>query len=179
MGSVYVVTKKSSVSFWTSLIGALINIGLNLWLIPRIGIQGAAAATFASCLAVFLVRTVSTRRLLPFSLSSRKLVLGISALLVQTAFILLRWPGWIAAQALSLTFLFLLGLPAILSTGTGGPSQKVGITMILTAFHGFCMALADSVLAFPAEQLPLFSVFTIDFWILSMHCLAKTVPHEK
>lgn len=79
-------------------------------------IQGAAAATFASCLAVFLVRTVSTRRLLPFSLSSRKLVLGISALLVQTAFILLRWPGWIAAQALSLTFLFLLGLPAILST---------------------------------------------------------------
>lgn len=116
MGSVYVVTKKSSVSFWTSLIGALINIGLNLWLIPRIGIQGAAAATFASCLAVFLVRTVSTRRLLPFSLSSRKLVLGISALLVQTAFILLRWPGWIAAQALSLTFLFLLGLPAILST---------------------------------------------------------------
>ena len=41
MGSVYVVTKKSSVSFWTSLIGALINIGLNLWLIPRIGIQGA------------------------------------------------------------------------------------------------------------------------------------------
>lgn len=93
MGSVYVVTKKSSVSFWTSLIGALINIGLNLWLIPRIGIQGAAAATFASCLAVFLVRTVSTRRLLPFSLSSRKLVLGISALLVQTAFILLRWPA--------------------------------------------------------------------------------------
>ena len=116
MGSVYVVTKKSSVSFWTSLIGALINIGLNLWLIPRIGIQGAAAATFASCLAVFLVRTVSTRRLLPFSLSSRKLVLGISALLVQTAFILLRWPGWIAAQALSLTFLYMLGLPAILST---------------------------------------------------------------
>ena len=51
--------------------------------------------------------------------------------------------------------------------------------MILTAFHGFCMALADSVPGVPAEQLPLFSVFTIDFWILSMHCLAKTVPHEK
>ena len=40
-------------------------------------------------------------------------------------------------------------------------------------------ALTAVSLAFPAEQLPLFSVFTIDFWILSMHCLAKTVPHEK
>ena len=66
MGSVYVVTKKSSASFWTSLIGALVNIGLNLWLIPKIGIQGAAAATFASCLAVFLIRTVSARRFCPF-----------------------------------------------------------------------------------------------------------------
>ena len=116
MGSVYVVTKKSSASFWTSLIGALVNIGLNLWLIPRIGIQGAAAATFASCLAVFLIRLVSARRLLPFPLSGRKLALGIAALLVQTAFILFRWPGWIAAQAIALAVLFLLGLSAIYST---------------------------------------------------------------
>ena len=116
MGSVYVVTKKSSASFWTSLIGALVNIGLNLWLIPRIGIQGAAAATFASCLAVFLIRLVSARRLLPFPLSGRKLALGIAVLLVQTAFILFRWPGWIAAQEISLSILLLLGLPAIYST---------------------------------------------------------------
>ena len=116
MGSVYVVTKKSSASFWTSLIGALVNIGLNLWLIPKIGIQGAAAATFASCLAVFLIRTVSARRFLPFSLSGRKLTLGIAALLVQTAFILFCWPGWVAAQAIALVILFLLGLPAISST---------------------------------------------------------------
>ena len=116
MGSVYVVTKKSSASFWTSLIGALVNIGLNLWLIPKIGIQGAAAATFASCLAVFLIRTVSARRFLPFSLSGGKLTLGIAALLVQTTFILFRWPGWVAAQAIALVILFLLGLPAICST---------------------------------------------------------------
>lgn len=116
MGSVYVVTKKSSASFWTSLIGALVNIGLNLWLIPRIGIQGAAAATFASCLAVFLIRAVSTRRLLPFPLSGKKLALGIIALLVQTAFILFQWSGWMIAQAIAIAALFLLGLPAILST---------------------------------------------------------------
>lgn len=116
MGSVYVVTKKSGASFWTSLVGALVNIGLNLRLIPLLGIQGAAAATFASCLAVFLIRTVSARRLLPFPLSGRKLALGIAALLVQTAFLLARWPGWIATQVIVLVILLLLGLPAIWST---------------------------------------------------------------
>ena len=83
MGSVYVVTKQSKASFWTSLVGAGSNIVLNLWLIPQIGLQGAAA-TFLSCLAVFLIRLVNARQLLPFSLSGRKLALGVGILLLQT-----------------------------------------------------------------------------------------------
>lgn len=116
MGSVYVVTKKSTASFWMSLVGAGTNILLNLWLIPEIGIQGAATATFASCLAVFLIRLVNARRLLPFPLSGGKLALGVGVLLAQTAFILLRWPGWVIAQGVGLFVLLLLGLPAIFST---------------------------------------------------------------
>lgn len=42
MGSVYVVTKKSTASLWTSLAGAAANIALDLFLIPRIGVQSAA-----------------------------------------------------------------------------------------------------------------------------------------
>lgn len=42
MGSVYVVTKKSTASLWISLAGAAANIALDLLLIPRIGVQGAA-----------------------------------------------------------------------------------------------------------------------------------------
>lgn len=116
MGSVYVVTKKSTASFWTSLVGAGTNILLNLWMIPGIGIQGAAAATFASCLAVFLIRLVNARMLLPFPLSGGKLALGVGVLLAQTAFILFRWPGWVIAQGVGLFILLLLGLPAIFST---------------------------------------------------------------
>ena len=116
MGSVYVVTKKSSASFWTSLAGAGVNIVLNLWLIPLIGIQGAAAATFASCLAVFLIRLKSARRLLPFPLSGKKLAIGVGTLLMQTAFLLFRWHGWVLIQIAGLAILFLLGLPAVYST---------------------------------------------------------------
>lgn len=116
MGSVYVVTKKSTASFWTSLVGAGTNILLNLWLIPVLGIQGAAVATFVSCLAVFLIRTVSARRMLPFPFSAGKLAVGIGILTVQTAFLLAGWPGWPLIQALGLLFLLLLGAPAVRST---------------------------------------------------------------
>ena len=116
LGSVYVVTKRSAASFWTSLAGAGTNIVLNLWLIPRMGIQGAAVATFASCLVVFLIRLVNARQLLPFPLSGRKLAIGVTALLVQTLFLLFRWPGWVLAQLAGLAVLLLLGLPALLST---------------------------------------------------------------
>ena len=116
MGSVYVVTKQSKASFWTSLVGAGSNIVLNLWLIPQIGLQGAAAATFLSCLAVFLIRLVNARQLLPFPLSGRKLALGVGILLLQTLFLLFRWPGWLPVQIAGLLALLLLGLPAILAT---------------------------------------------------------------
>ncbi len=115
MGSVYVVTKKSAASFWTSLAGSAANIALNLRLIPLMGIQGAAAATFASCLVVFLIRLVSARRLLPFPLSIEKLVFGAAVLSVQTAFILFRWPGWLLAQGAGLAIVFFMGLPAVVS----------------------------------------------------------------
>ena len=116
LDSVYVVTKRSAASFWTSLAGAGTNIVLNRWLIPRMGLQGAAVATFASCLIVFLIRLVNARQLLPFPLSGRKLAIGVTASLVQTLFLLFRWPGWVLAQLAGLAVLLLLGLPALLST---------------------------------------------------------------
>ena len=115
MGSVYVVTKKSTASLWTSLFGAAANIALNLILIPRIGVQGAAVATFLGCLLVFLVRTVSARQLLPFALSGGKLALGALALLIQTAAMLLRPHGWLIAQGVCLIVLALLALRPMLA----------------------------------------------------------------
>ena len=116
MGSVYVVTKKSSASFWTSMLGAAINIILNICFIPYIGIQGAAIATLVSCMIIFMIRLVNTRSLLPFRLSGKKLTAGIGVLAVQTAFILLRWPGWVIIQIIGPVILTLFGVPAVLST---------------------------------------------------------------
>ena len=50
------------------------------------------------------------------SLSGRKLALGVGILLLQTLFLLFRWPGWLPVQIAGLLALLLLGLPAILAT---------------------------------------------------------------
>ena len=90
MGSVYVVTEKSRLSLWTALWSALANIFLNLLLIPRIGIQGAAIATLASYVLCFAIRAVTSRRLIPFTLFTPRLIgsgllLAIQSLLCFTA----------------------------------------------------------------------------------------------
>ncbi len=54
MGSVYIVTKRSSLSFLTTAAGAVFNIILNFLLIPtHLGIYGAAVATLCSYLLSF------------------------------------------------------------------------------------------------------------------------------
>lgn len=90
MGSVYVVTEKSRLSLWTALWSAMANIFLNFLLIPRIGIQGAAIATLASYVLCFAIRAATSRRLIPFTLFTPRLIgsgllLTIQSLLCFTA----------------------------------------------------------------------------------------------
>lgn len=66
LGSVYFASKKTTGSMLTALAGAVLNIGLNLLLIPKLGAMGASVATFVSYFAVCLLRLVTGRRLIPF-----------------------------------------------------------------------------------------------------------------
>lgn len=81
--SVYMVRKKSIHSFVTALAGALVNIGMNLWLIPWIGALGAAIATLASYAAVLLLRLIDVPRIIGFHV--RPLRLGVSSALLIAA----------------------------------------------------------------------------------------------
>ena len=85
MNSVYVVMEKSHLSLWTAVWGAGANILMNLWMIPRIGIQGAAIATLVSYLMCFGIRAVSARRLIPFRLYPGRLTVSTGLLMLQSA----------------------------------------------------------------------------------------------
>lgn len=115
MGSVYVVALKSSLSFWTAMAGAGVNVLLNLLLIPAVGIQGAAAATLASYLLSFGIRAVSARRLIPFRLHTGRLVCSTVILAVQTVFTVGALPMWPAVQAVCFALLLTVNRKPILT----------------------------------------------------------------
>lgn len=105
-GTVYVVTKQSGISFITAMAGAVINIALNLLLIPSpLGVQGAAIATFLSYFAVFLIRAVNSRKYIPFKLYGGHIAVNTVLITVQIVFSVLQLPFWIPVQAVCLLLL--------------------------------------------------------------------------
>lgn len=78
LGSIYTASKKTSPLFYTSIIGAALNIALNAILIPALGIMGAAIATTCSYILVWCIRLVHTKRILAFKTCKwRNLIAGL------------------------------------------------------------------------------------------------------
>lgn len=102
MGSVYVVEKRSLLSFWTAMAGAGLNLLLNGLLIPSglvgMGIQGAAIATMLSYLAVFLLRAKNARALIPFRLYKKRLLGSFVVLCAQIWAAIDTPAGWQVMQ---------------------------------------------------------------------------------
>lgn len=88
LGSVYLVKKKSIMTFVTAMTGALVNIVLNFALIPLLGAQGAAISTCISYAVVFLIRALNTRKYVRFSLHPIRILLNTALLVAQTVCIL-------------------------------------------------------------------------------------------
>ncbi len=115
MGSVYLVDKKSVHSFVTSMIGAVINILLNLVLIPTpLGANGAALATFASYFVVFIIRAVNTRKFIRFDLHTVKLTVNTLVIGAQTVFMICELPYWIPVQIVGTAAIFVFNARPIL-----------------------------------------------------------------
>ena len=116
MGSVYLVDKKSVQSLVTSMIGAGINVILNLILIPtKLGAIGAAIATFFSYFVVFIIRAKDTRHLIRFPLHTRKLAVNTIILSVQAVTMMSDAPGWILTQVLGIMIIFALNASPIIA----------------------------------------------------------------
>lgn len=68
LATVYMVKKKSMHSFLTAMIGTLLNLLLNFYLIPEWGALGAAVATLTAYVAVWIARMIDAPRMIGFSL---------------------------------------------------------------------------------------------------------------
>ncbi len=92
LGSAYFTVRKTGMSFWTSFVGAALNILLNILLIPRWGAMGASVATYASYFVVFIIRTVTMHKFIPFNMYPLKLVLN-TVMITAIATVMSIWGG--------------------------------------------------------------------------------------
>lgn len=106
LATVYMVKKKSMHSFLTAMIGTLLNLLLNLCLIPEWGALGAAVATLTAYVAVWIARMIDAPRMIGFSLCLPRQLLSILLLFGAAALVTLEVRGdvwWSLAIAVTVT----------------------------------------------------------------------------
>ena len=90
LGSVYFTVKKTSMSLWTALIGAVVNVVLNIALIPKFGALGASVATFFSYFLVYVIRTATMGKFLRFKMYHARFAVN-TILLVAVSVVMTGW----------------------------------------------------------------------------------------
>jgi O-antigen/teichoic acid export membrane protein len=94
LGSVYFTVKRTSMSLWTSLIGAVVNIALNRLWIPQWGAMGASVATFISYFLVYVIRAATMGRFMKFKMYHGKLMFNTVLVLAISAVMTLYGDDW-------------------------------------------------------------------------------------
>ena len=84
LNSVYMVEKRSTLSLYTMLAGAIANCALNWALIPLMGPNGATLASLISYVIVFVLRAINTRGLIHMSFAPLRLTINCVLIGVET-----------------------------------------------------------------------------------------------
>ena len=94
MGSIYLASKRTKRSLFTSLVSGVINVGLNIVLIPAIGLYGPPLSTVAAYLTVFIIRAVDSRKIVPFKINIRKMIASNVIIVIMTGILLMEPDLW-------------------------------------------------------------------------------------
>lgn len=95
LASIYEASNKTTHSLISSAIGAVANIVLNLIFIPTMGISGAAVATLASYIIVFIYRIIDTKKLLYMKVYWAKIGVNMTLLVMMALSIMfLPYGAW-------------------------------------------------------------------------------------
>ncbi|MBR1763980.1 MAG: polysaccharide biosynthesis C-terminal domain-containing protein [Ruminococcus sp.] len=108
LGSIYLTSKRTTRSLVTSLFSGIINVGLNIILIPTIGLYGPPLSTVASYLVVFIIRAYDSRKIVPFELNIPKLLVNNVLLVIMTIINVLHFTRGLGRITLLLPVLFLV-----------------------------------------------------------------------
>ncbi|MFF2910883.1 lipopolysaccharide biosynthesis protein [Paenibacillus sp. NPDC057934] len=91
LGTNYIAAKKTKGIFRTSLIGAAINIILNLIFIPLVGTNGAAISTMLSFLIIWIMRTYDTKKFINMKLDITHIVINLALIFTQVVILYMEF----------------------------------------------------------------------------------------
>ena len=83
LGSLYTVFKQTKGAFVSTLLGALVNTGLNFIIIPAIGIGGAALTTLIGYIVTYVYRWFDVKKFVKLKLEQKRLIPIYIALPIQ------------------------------------------------------------------------------------------------
>ncbi len=101
---------KQGALLWATLLGLVVNVGLNLVLIPRFSFDGAAAATVVTELVVFLLALIVLARHLDYLPSFGVAAKTVPVALAAGAAALFLAPGGLVLQGAAMVSIFGIGL---------------------------------------------------------------------
>ncbi len=108
MNSIYTLEKKSTYSMATVVIGAVMNVVLNVLMIPSYGANGAALATAISYVAMFLIRAVHSRKYIRIRWQYARFIVSSFVLILQSYFMLSEVTFWIPIEILLCAVIIIL-----------------------------------------------------------------------
>jgi len=87
IGTLYTALKKTSCIMWTTLICAVVNVIVNFFCIPRIGVLGAVIGTLVSYFVITHIRLIDIKKHMKFVINNIKLTLNEVIIILQAVFI--------------------------------------------------------------------------------------------
>ncbi len=107
MVGIYAAFMKNISITITTVIGGVLNIIMNYFLINRIGIMGAAISTYVSWLIIALIRIIDSKKFFDFEINMKELIIYNILIIMQTIGIvaLNNWAGQIIAIAIFMIFI--------------------------------------------------------------------------
>ncbi len=95
LSSIYMVNKDGKANLYTMMVGAFVNIGLNVFLIPAYGAQGAAISTLVSYFTVFAARALGTKKIINMKISAFSIFINLALSLALSFVVITELQNWI------------------------------------------------------------------------------------
>lgn len=112
-GSLYGALKKSVNNMISTLISAIVCVGVTLLLINSIGLWSAIIGTLLSYLTIAIIRLFDTRRFIKFKIDWLRFLLSIAIMSVQTILVTIEWHGYLVSAVAIVLFLAVNAIPVV------------------------------------------------------------------